>query len=107
MANTLTKEQALVLAPLFVQALRENAKSVLDGLDDEDRKEMHPQAFAALETLSGVQGDFCKIWPQVDRAIDSLGWLAKMFLGGSYALVLTLQTIGKQIAAVLCKPGTV
>lgn len=106
MTSQLTKEQALALAPIFVAAVKEHAQNILKDMGDEDKADMHPQALAALETLSGIQGDFCKIWPQVDHAINSIGWLAKMFMGGSYALVLTLQTIGQQIAAVLCKAGS-
>lgn len=98
----LTREQAEALAPIFVAELKKNAKELLDVMPDGDRAEMHPQAFAVLEQLSNIQGKFCEIWPPVDKSINELGWLARMVLGGNYALVKTLQAIGEQIAAQLC-----
>lgn len=98
----LTKEQAETLAGIVVPAIREHAQSFLDSLDDEDKREMHPQALAALGTLSGIQGTFCEVAPKIDEAINSLGWIAKMFLGSAYALLLTFQTVLKAIAAPLC-----
>jgi hypothetical protein len=102
---TMTREQAEALANIIVPAVKEHAKKIVDGLDDEDKANMHPQALAALDTLSGITGTFCKVEPQIDHIIDSLGWLAKWAMGPAYALLLTFQTILKQVAAVLCQPA--
>ncbi len=104
--SELTKEQAQFLGQIFVEEVKKNAKELLDGLDDEDRAEMHPQAFAALETLSNIEGQFCDIWPKITKSINQLGWIAKMILGDAYALVKTLQGIGERIAEVLCNART-
>lgn len=98
----LTKDQASALAAIIVPALKQHASTVVSGLTADEKKEMHPQAFAALETLSGITGTFCEVEPKIDHAINSLGWLAKKFLGSAYALLLTFQTVIKEIAATLC-----
>lgn len=98
----LTKEQAQALAPIVLSSIKKHATELLNSLDDADKREMHPQALAALGGLADIRGEFCHVAPTIDKAISDIGWLAKMILGGAYALLIAFQDILKQMQAVLC-----
>lgn len=100
--SNLTKDQAEALASIIVPALKEHATATLSSLTDEQKNEMHPQAFAALETLSGIRGSFCEIAPEIDKSISGIGWFARSFLGHAYAMLLVFQTVIKDMQSALC-----
>jgi hypothetical protein len=100
----LTREQALALASIIVPAVKQHAQEHLDSLSDEQKDEMHPQALADLSALANIEGEFCKLEPEIDRMISSVGLIAKMFLGSTYAILKVFQTVLEQISAVLCAP---
>lgn len=99
----MNKDLALALAPIIVNGLREHAQQTLANLNDEQKAAMHPEGLAALETLSNIQGDFCKVAPDIVSGIDRAGFFIRMFLGQFYAYLQVLRQIVVQMQTVLCK----
>lgn len=96
------KAAAEAFAPVVIDALRKYTKIVLTDLNEDQKKDMHPQALAALTTLSNIKGEFCHVAPQVVATIDGAGLIMKMFLGGYYALLLAFRALITQMQAALC-----
>jgi hypothetical protein len=96
------KQAALSLAPLIVEHVKTAAQETLDGMNDDDRRTMHPQGLAALESLAGIQGKFCDIAPEIVKGIDQAGFFVKLFYGNLFAYLKGFQAIVKQMQAVLC-----
>jgi hypothetical protein len=108
------EQTALNLAKVTLKALATHAKELKGQLSEDmiqrlekEHGGIHLAAINSLASLPDVVDDvretFCRLRPQIDKAIDGFGFFARWLYPGAVALLKAFKMVIDEIAGPLCK----